>query len=77
MNLRIKFPESEPLPALNSPNGFLTWISTVDHKLIGIMYLWTALFFLVVGVLDHASAFGHAADRQARLGDRPVIGHVV
>lgn len=27
----------------------LAWLSTVDHKRIGILYLWTALFFFAVG----------------------------
>ena len=33
---------------LNSPKGIKTWLYTVDHKRIGIMYLWSVLtaFFL-------------------------------
>lgn len=51
MTYNINIPEqNEPLPKLKSENGFLHWISTIDHKMIGIMYLWTALFFLLVGV---------------------------
>ena len=27
--------------------GLWSWIATVDHKRIGTLYLWTALFFFV------------------------------
>jgi cytochrome c oxidase subunit 1 len=50
MSLRINIPESsEPLPKIFSGNGLLNWISTVDHKQIGIMYLCSAVFFFLVG----------------------------
>jgi cytochrome c oxidase subunit 1 len=50
MNLRVEIPEAaEPLPSIFSRNGMLQWISTVDHKQIGILYLWTALIFFLVG----------------------------
>ena len=50
MRLRINIPESpEPLPKIFSGNGLLNWISTVDHKQIGIMYLCSAIFFFLVG----------------------------
>ena len=53
MSLKLNIPESaEALPSLRSPNGFLQWISTVDHKMIGIMYLWTALLFLMTGFVE-------------------------
>lgn len=29
--------------------GILRWLTTVDHKLIGVMYLWLSLFAAVVG----------------------------
>ena len=29
--------------------GIWSWITTVDHKRIGTLYLWTALFFFLVG----------------------------
>src|SRR5579871_2003793 len=29
--------------------GILGWLTTVDHKKIGIMYLYTTFFFFVVG----------------------------
>ncbi len=31
------------------PTGVWSWITTVDHKRIGTLYLFTALFFFVVG----------------------------
>src|SRR3954464_11393200 len=35
-----------------SPKGLMSWLTTVDHKRIGIMYLWAVLgAFLVGGVL--------------------------
>jgi cytochrome c oxidase subunit I len=36
---------TEPIPRIGSDTGLLYWISTADHKLIGIMYLMAALFF--------------------------------
>ncbi len=44
--------KSEPLPSLGSKEGLLSWIASVDHKLIGIMYLVTAGIFFVIGGLE-------------------------
>jgi cytochrome c oxidase subunit 1 len=30
---------------------FTTWLTTVDHKQIGILYIWTALVFFALGGL--------------------------
>src|SRR5438445_9164749 len=30
-------------------SGLLDWLTTVDHKKIGILYLWTTFFFFMVG----------------------------
>ncbi len=50
MSKWFSIPEStSPLPAIRTGNGVLQWISTVDHKLIGIMYLWTSLLFFCIG----------------------------
>ncbi len=50
MNLKLNIPESsEPLPNLRSSNGLLSWITTVDHKQIGIMYLCAAVIFFLLG----------------------------
>ncbi len=32
--------------------GFWSWMTTVDHKRIGTLYLYTALFFFIVGGLE-------------------------
>ena len=48
----IEIPEpsrSIPGVGLSSDQGLLQWISTVDHKMIGIMYLWVSLLFFVIG----------------------------
>ncbi len=46
----IAIPEGEnPLPAPNTRRGMLLWLSSVDHKQIGIMYQWMALLFFIVG----------------------------
>ncbi len=53
MNLRIAVPEAtEPLPSIRTTNGFLQWISSIDHKQIGIMYLWSGLLFLLAGITE-------------------------
>ncbi len=41
-----------PLPKLKEDQGLLSWVSTVDHKQIGILYMITTLFFFVVGGLE-------------------------
>jgi len=47
-------PENEePLPVITrSNNGLLAWLSTVDHKQIGVMYLCLTLFFFIVGGIE-------------------------
>jgi len=53
MSFSIQIPEQvDSFPKLKSENGFLLWISSVDHKMIGIMYLWTSLIFLIVGFAE-------------------------
>jgi cytochrome c oxidase subunit 1 len=34
---------------LNDPPGWKSWLTTLDHKRIGLMYLWSVLFFFFVG----------------------------
>ncbi len=34
------------------PGGWLSWLTTVDHKKIGIMYLVSAFFFFVIGGIE-------------------------
>ena len=39
--------------AKNLPKtGLISWLTTVDHKRIGILYALGSLFFLIVGGLD-------------------------
>jgi cytochrome c oxidase subunit 1/cytochrome c oxidase subunit I+III len=46
----IDIPEpGEALPSAATERGLLEWISSVDHKQIGIMYLLAALLFFVLG----------------------------
>lgn len=35
-----------------SETGLWSWITTVDHKRIGLMYFWTSFFFFLVGGLE-------------------------
>jgi cytochrome c oxidase subunit 1/cytochrome c oxidase subunit I+III len=44
--------DKEPLPSLKTGRGKLLWIASTDHKQLGIMYLWLALFFFVIGGLE-------------------------
>src|SRR4026209_2977618 len=38
-------------PVRREPKGWTSWITTTDHKKIGILYLWTvAVFFILGGV---------------------------
>jgi cytochrome c oxidase subunit 1 len=51
--LNVPEPE-EPIPGLGVSNnqGILQWISSVDHKQIGIMYLWLSVLFMVIGGIE-------------------------
>lgn len=40
---------AQPLPKHHEDTGFLSWITTVDHKRIGILYTYLTLFFFIVG----------------------------
>jgi len=40
---------AQPLPSYQEKGGLLSWITTVDHKKIGILYLYTTFFFFLVG----------------------------
>jgi cytochrome c oxidase subunit 1 len=51
----VDIPEpSTTFPGLgvSTDQGLLQWISSVDHKMIGIMYLFVSLFFFVIGGLE-------------------------
>jgi cytochrome c oxidase subunit I+III len=47
----IANPPVTPQPA-GPPGGLYSWIATVDHKRIGIMYLLTTLFFFAIGGIE-------------------------
>ncbi|MEX2182403.1 MAG: cytochrome c oxidase subunit I [Gemmatimonadaceae bacterium] len=38
--------------AYSEQTGIWSWITTVDHKRIGTLYLWTALIFFLIGGLE-------------------------
>jgi cytochrome c oxidase subunit I len=40
---------AKPLPTHSQDNGILSWITTVDHKRIGILYIYLTLFFFIAG----------------------------
>jgi cytochrome c oxidase subunit 1 len=45
--------EAPAVVAHAEPRGLVAWLTTTDHKKIGILYLWSALiFFLVGGVMS-------------------------
>ena len=44
--------EAPPAPHSHEETGIWSWITTVDHKRIGIMYFVTSFFFLFVGGLE-------------------------
>ncbi len=51
----VEIPEpSTSFPGLgvSTDQGLLQWISSVDHKMIGIMYLFVSLFFFLIGGLE-------------------------
>ena len=47
--------DNAPIAPIKRYNGILDWISTVDHKKIGLMYFW---FALVMGIVGGALAGG-------------------
>ena len=51
LNRNIPEPENR-IPTLKTDRGRLLWISSIDHKQIGLMYLWLSLFFFIVGGIE-------------------------
>lgn len=41
-----------PLPSVKENNGLLSWVASVDHKQIGLMYLLTTLIFFLIGGIE-------------------------
>ncbi|HEY5369160.1 MAG TPA: cbb3-type cytochrome c oxidase subunit I, partial [Hanamia sp.] len=55
MSESIYIPEpskSFPSISVTGDQGLLQWISSVDHKMIGIMYLLVALLFMIIGGVE-------------------------
>lgn len=44
--------ESFPSVGVSDNQGLLQWLSSADHKQIGIMYLWLAVLFLLAGGIE-------------------------
>ncbi|GAB4469543.1 MAG: cytochrome c oxidase subunit I [Anaerolineae bacterium] len=38
-----------PEVAIEEPHGLVSWLTTVDHKRIGLVYIWASFIFFVVG----------------------------
>ena len=47
-------PAYAPSESYVGESGIWSWLTTVDHKRIGTLYLFTSLFFFVVGGLEAA-----------------------
>ena len=47
-------PTAAPPRVADEPTGLWSWLTTVDHKRIGTLYLFTSLFFFVWGGLEAA-----------------------
>ena len=48
----VESPPTQAPPAYTGQKGVWSWLTTVDHKRIGTLYLWTALIFFLVGGLE-------------------------
>ncbi len=46
------YPQEHPLPTRASSDWLLRWVTTVDHKQIGILYIGTSAFFFLLGGLE-------------------------
>ena len=53
MKFYVTLPDNhDPLPPVTDDRGALAWMGAVDHKQLGIMYLWLALAYFLVGGLE-------------------------
>ena len=48
----MKITEEREVPAVENSTGLLAWVTTIDHKRLGIMYLLGAAFFAVIGGIE-------------------------
>jgi len=42
----------QALPKPKAESGFWSWVTTVDHKRIGILYFWTSIVFFLIGGVE-------------------------
>ena len=50
---------------LENGEGFASWFFTVDHKRIGVMYLWAiAVFFIIAAIASFLVRFEHLTPGQ-------------
>ena len=64
-------------PSRGAREGLIDWIATVDHKKVGILYMWTAFaVFLVGGVLALLVRLELAAPGLGVLGDQNTYNQV-
>jgi cytochrome c oxidase subunit 1 len=59
------------------PRGWLTWLSTVDHKKIGILYMVTALMFFCLGGVEALIMRSQLAKAQNTLVDPHIYDALV
>ncbi|HTR29724.1 MAG TPA: cbb3-type cytochrome c oxidase subunit I [Puia sp.] len=54
MDIKLIPEPNEAIPSMSveTDQGILQWISSVDHKQIGILYLWVSVLFLLVGGIE-------------------------
>jgi len=41
---------------MSEAKGFKSWLTTTDHKRIGLLYFWTAFGFFLIGGSRHWSS---------------------
>src|SRR5260221_8966764 len=54
-------PVYTPVESYVGESGLWSWLTTVDHKRIGTLYLFTSLFFFIVGGLEAGLIRWHLA----------------
>ena len=66
----MAYTPSHPRPGENysqfAEGSVESWLTTVDHKRIGIMYLWSILFFFFIGGIFALLVRIGAADSEDR-----------
>lgn len=52
INIPLVPEKTKALPRLGESEGLLSWVASVDHKQIGIMYILSAVVFFIIGGLE-------------------------